>query len=53
MEFASVEVSCETVGCPNNGVESNTMHRLNENGELTQLVCGMCHVDLIPDPNPE
>jgi hypothetical protein len=51
MEFVSVEVSCETEGCPNNGIESNTMHRLTESGELSQLVCGMCGIDLIPNPD--
>jgi hypothetical protein len=51
MEFASVEVSCETVGCPNNGVASDTMLRLTPEGKLPRLVCGVCGVDLIEDPN--
>jgi hypothetical protein len=50
MEFASVEISCETEGCPNNGVSCNTMLRLTEDGQLPQLVCGVCRVDLIEDP---
>jgi hypothetical protein len=52
MEFVSIEVSCETVGCPNNGISANAMLRLNESGELPHYVCGVCQVDLIPDPNP-
>ena len=51
MEFASVEISCETVGCPNNGVSCRTLLRLTENGQLPRLVCGVCGVDLIQDPN--
>jgi len=51
MEFASVEVSCETEGCPNNGVPANTMLKLTENGQLPQLVCGVCGVDMIPNPD--
>jgi len=51
MEFASVEISCETVGCPNNGVASDTMLKLTEDGKLPRLVCGMCEVDLIPSPD--
>jgi hypothetical protein len=51
MEFASVEVSCETVGCPNNGVASDTILRLTPEGQLPRLVCGVCGVDLIEDPN--
>jgi len=50
MEFASVEISCETEGCPNNGVSCNTMLRLTEDGQLPQLVCGVCGIDLIEDP---
>lgn len=50
MEFASVEVSCETLGCPNNGVASDTMLKLTEDGQLPRLVCGVCGVDLIEDP---
>ena len=51
MEFASVEISCETVGCPNNGVSCNTMLKLTEDGQLPHLVCGVCQQDLIPNPN--
>jgi hypothetical protein len=51
MEFASVEVSCETEGCPNNGISANTMLKLTEGGDLPHYVCGVCHVDLIPDPD--
>jgi hypothetical protein len=50
MEFASVEISCETEGCPNNGVSCNTMLRLTEDGQLPRLVCGVCGIDLIEDP---
>ena len=50
MVFASVEISCETVGCPNNGVSCNTMLKLTEDGQLPRLVCGVCGVDLIEDP---
>jgi hypothetical protein len=51
MEFVSVEVSCETVGCPNSGISANTMLKLTDGGDLPQYVCGVCHVDLIPNPN--
>jgi hypothetical protein len=53
MEFASVEVSCKTVECPNNGIPSNTMLKLTESGDLPHYVCGVCQVDLIPNPNPQ
>ena len=51
MEFASVEISCETVGCPNNGVSCNTMLKLIEDGQLPRLVCGVCGIDLISNPD--
>ena len=50
MEFASVEISCETVECPNYGVAANTILKLTEDGQLPRLVCGVCGVDLIEDP---
>ena len=50
MEFASVEISCETVGCPNNGVAANTILQLTEDGQLPRFVCGVCQIDLIEDP---
>lgn len=50
MEFASVEISCETVGCPNYGVASDTMLKLTEDGQLPHFVCGVCGIDLIADP---
>jgi hypothetical protein len=53
MEFVSVEVSCETEGCPNNGLPANTILKLTENGELPWYVCGVCQVDLIPNPRAE
>ena len=49
MEFASVEVSCETAGCPNNGISANAMLKLTESGDLPHYVCGVCQVDLIPN----
>lgn len=51
MEFASVEISCETVGCPNFGIPANTILRLTEDGQLPHYVCGVCLLDLIPNPN--
>jgi hypothetical protein len=51
MEFASVEVSCETEECPSLGIPANTMLKLTEDGQLTGLVCGVCQQDLIPNPN--
>jgi hypothetical protein len=53
MEFASVEISCETVGCPNYGVAADTILRLTEDGQLPHFVCGVCQVDLIADPKGE
>jgi hypothetical protein len=53
MEFASVEISCETEGCPNNGISANAILKLTESGELPHYVCGVCQVDLIPDPSPQ
>lgn len=50
MEFASVEISCETVGCPNYGVAANTILQLTEDGQLPHFVCGVCQIDLIADP---
>lgn len=50
MEFASVEISCETVKCPNYGVAADTMLRLTEDGQLPRFVCGVCGIDLIADP---
>jgi len=51
MEFVSIEVSCETVGCPNNGISANAILKLTESGDLPHYVCGPCQVDLIPNPN--
>jgi len=55
MEFERVEVSCETVGCPNFGIPADTTLRLTEDGQLPHFVCGVCQQDLIPNPdeNPE
>jgi hypothetical protein len=53
MEFVSIEVSCETVGCPNNGISANAILKLTENGELPWYVCGVCQQDLIPNPDAE
>lgn len=53
MQFVSVEVSCETVGCPNKGIPANTMLKLTESGELPHYVCGVCGADLIEDSKPE
>jgi hypothetical protein len=50
MEFVSVEVSCETESCPNNGISANTILKLTDGGELPWYVCGVCQVDLIPAP---
>jgi len=50
MEFAIVEISCETVKCPNYGVAADTMLRLTEDGQLPHFVCGVCGLDLIADP---
>ncbi len=52
MEFVSVEVSCETEGCPNKGIPANTVLRLTDNGDLPWYVCGVCQTDLIPKPDP-
>ena len=53
MEFASVEISCKTENCPNNGVPANTMLKLTDSGDLPWYVCGVCQVDLIPNPDAE
>jgi hypothetical protein len=53
MEFVSVEVSCETESCPNNGISANTILKLTDSGELPWYVCGVCQVDLIPNPRVE
>ena len=50
MQFVSVEISCETDGCPNNGLSANTLLMLTESGQLPHYVCGVCQVDLIPAP---
>lgn len=53
MEFASVEISCETVGCPNFGISANTLLRLTDDGQLPHYVCGVCQLDLIPNPEED
>jgi hypothetical protein len=53
MEFVSVEVSCETRKCPNYGIPANTILLLTEGKELPWYVCGVCQVDLIPNPRVE
>lgn len=53
MEFASVEISCETVGCPNFGIPANTILRLTDDGQLPHYVCGVCQLDLIPNPKED
>ena len=34
-----------------NGVASDTMLKLTEDGQLPHFVCGVCGLDLIEDPN--
>jgi hypothetical protein len=53
MQFASVEVSCETEGCPNLGIPANTILKLTDDGQLPWFVCGVCQQDLIPNPDAE
>ncbi len=53
MEFVSVEISCETENCPNKGIPANAILKLTESGELPWYVCGVCQVDLIPNPRVE
>jgi hypothetical protein len=53
MEFVSIEVSCETAGCPNNGISANALLKLTESGQLPHYVCGVCQQDLIPNPDAE
>jgi hypothetical protein len=54
MQFASVTVTCGTAGCPNADLgEVGYWVEINENGDLCQLVCGVCQQDLIPNPDAE
>ncbi len=53
MEFASVEIACETEGCPNQGIPANTILRLTDDGQLPHYVCGVCQLDLIPNPKED
>lgn len=50
--FASVTFQCETAECPNSQIgDQSIILKLTENGELPWLVCGVCQVDIIPNPN--
>lgn len=53
-ELVSIEFQCNTEGCPNAAIgEMHTTLRLTESGELPWFVCGVCQVDIIPNPNAE
>ena len=52
-EFASITFTCETDGCPNSLLgEMHSTLKLTESGDLPWFQCGICQVDIIPNPNP-
>jgi len=53
MEFASILLVCETAGCPSQGFEKWALMRLDEHGCPRWVVCGVCSLDIIPDPHPQ
>lgn len=51
LELVSIEFQCDTEGCPNAAIgEMHTTLRLTENGDLPWFICGVCQVDIIPNP---
>ena len=53
MEFASILLLCDTEGCPSQGFEKWSLMRLDEHGCLPWVACGVCGLDIIPDPHPQ
>jgi hypothetical protein len=51
-EFATVIATCATEGCPNFGLNTVVPARLDEHGCVPQIVCGVCSLDIVPDPHP-
>jgi hypothetical protein len=51
-DFISIVGQCETEDCPNFGVEVYLTSRLDEHGCLPWWVCGVCTMELIPNPHP-
>lgn len=52
IEFATVIAPCATEGCPNFEKETVVPVRLDEHGCVPQIVCGVCSLDIVPDPHP-
>jgi hypothetical protein len=52
LEFATAAVSCSTEGCPNNGRVTNVPVQLDPHGCVPRIVCGVCSLDIVPDPHP-
>jgi len=49
--FATINFQCETDGCPNAALgQMHAMVKLTETGNLPWLVCGVCEIDIIPNP---
>ena len=51
-EFISIVAKCETEDCLNFDVEAHLFSRLDEHGCLPWWVCGVCTVELVPNPHP-
>jgi hypothetical protein len=53
-EFVTINFQCDTDGCPNSALgEMHTTLKLTEDGDLPWFICGVCQVDIIPNPNSE
>ena len=52
IEFATVIAPCATVECPNFEKATVVPVRLDEHGCVPQIVCGVCSLDIVPDPHP-
>ena len=51
-EFISIVGQCETEDCPNFDIEVRLSARPDEHGCLPWWVCGVCSLDIVPDPHP-
>jgi hypothetical protein len=51
-DFVSIVGQCETEDCPNFDVEVRLSSRLDEHGCLPWWVCGVCTMEIIPNPHP-
>ena len=51
-EFTKILATCATEGCPNLGLGTSVPVQLDPHGCVPRIVCGVCSLDIVPDPHP-